>query len=104
MAPASARALIALGDWHKIRGNWELAERAYWQALEVAPANVGGYLALGQLEEDRGNRAAAEELYRQATAVAPAVPDGYLSLGRLYDDIWHSRLNSKMENKLFEDS
>ena len=49
MAPASALAIVALGDWHLGRGDWESAARVYRQAVEAVPANVEGYLALGLL-------------------------------------------------------
>ena len=68
LAPADGRPQAAMGDYHRVQGEVDQAERLYQQAIDLAPMQPEGYVGMGLVAEKQGWWDEAEEWYAQAIA------------------------------------
>jgi tetratricopeptide (TPR) repeat protein len=74
------------------RGELDLAEHLYRQALEVQPSLGAARTNLGNLCYRRGDLLAARRLYEEALEHEPDQPEARYNLGNLLDDLGETEL------------
>ncbi|NIM94641.1 MAG: tetratricopeptide repeat protein [Anaerolineales bacterium] len=81
VSPSTAGAFIGLGNLYRSQSNWDDAELAFQNAIEVAPASEQGYISLGTMYRALGRAEEAQTQIENATDVAPASGDALVALG-----------------------
>ncbi len=72
----------AIGRIKEERGQTELAEQAFRQAIDAAPHDASAYIYLGAMHAGRGRLTDAEECYRAATRCSDGeISEVWLNLG-----------------------
>jgi len=85
VAPRGVRTRIALGGVYQQRGQYDLAEREYQEAMRLDPAFPKVHSAMASLLAVRGDLAGAERAYLEALRLDPDNTDIRLGLAALYE-------------------
>jgi tetratricopeptide (TPR) repeat protein len=82
---AAPPTLIAIGRAFEEQRQWEDAQQAYENALEIDDGAAGTYFALGRVLIEQKSYQAAFSSLRQATRLDPKHAGAWFLLGRLYE-------------------
>ncbi len=79
--------LYRLGRYHRLRGNYPLAEHFFKSAIAANPKNFAPYYEWGLAYENQGKYDLAVAMLEKAREVNPQSILTYLELGRSYDQL-----------------
>jgi Flp pilus assembly protein TadD len=87
VTPDSPTFNIALGLWHRGRGDDSQARMYYLRAIDILPNNKTSLFNLGNIELDQGNSEEAVSYYQRALIVEPDFADALNNLGQAYHQL-----------------